>query len=410
MKKYKSPNIIISLIMKNDFIQKKKSGGIKTKLALCFLLFMNGISAFAQSAPLQKEAPSLFSNALFMGMLSIALLLLAIILVLGNVVKAAAIHKVESEKRKSSGGSSTGIKFLLVLFITGFLADSLFAQSPATSLASAQNSYWGLDAFTFYFMLILITLELLVVGMLYVSAMQLLVSEKADDEPSVIQEAVISSPKPSLLDKMNASVSLEKEQDILLDHNYDGIRELDNDLPPWWKYGFYLTVIVGVIYFLNYHVFHTGKLQLAEYEEQMAIAAADKKKTAGLLDEMNVSLLKDEASLSSGKSLFLMNCAACHGKGGEGVVGPNLTDDYWIHGGSIKDVFRTIKFGWPEKGMKSWEQDLSPLQMQQVTSYIQSIHGTNPPNGKEKQGELYVEEIAKDSTSAIPKDSTKLVK
>ncbi|HSC37770.1 MAG TPA: c-type cytochrome, partial [Chitinophagaceae bacterium] len=100
--------------------------------------------------------------------------------------------------------------------------------------------------------------------------------------------------------------------------------------------------------------------------------------------------------LEGGKTVFLQNCSPCHGKSGEGVVGPNLTDDYWLHGGGVKDIFKTIKYGWPEKGMKSWKDDLSPTQIAQLSSFIKSLRGTHPPNGKEQQGELYQE------TGALP--------
>jgi cytochrome c oxidase cbb3-type subunit 3 len=118
----------------------------------------------------------------------------------------------------------------------------------------------------------------------------------------------------------------------------------------------------------------------------------------------------DEGSLASGKTIFMDNCAACHGRAGEGGVGPNLTDDYWLHQGGIKDIFKTIKYGWPEKGMKSWQQDLGAKQIHEISSYIKSLHGTNPANAKEKQGELYKETIGNDSIQVVPADSMQLVK
>lgn len=394
--------------MKNVSNQNKKINGMKAKIVLCFLLFSNNLAVFAQGSPSKPQAPSVFSNSLFIGMLSMIILLLVVIWALGNVLQTAAKYKIDMEKRKKLNASSIGLKALLLLFIMGLASNSLFAQVMRQVPVSGPNLYGGLVGFTFYFMLSLIVLELIVVGMLYFSVKQLLEVNEAEKSEAFQNESK-QIKQPSLFEKFNASVAIDKETDILLDHNYDGIRELDNDLPPWWKYGFYFTIVVGLIYFLNFHVFHTGKLPLAEYTEQMEIAKAAKSKSAATLDESAIDLLKDEASLTAGKSIFLMNCAACHGKNAEGVVGPNLTDDYWIHGGGIKDLFKTIKYGWPEKGMKSWQQDFSAKQMQEVASYIKSLRGTNPPNGKDKQGDLYVEEGKKDSIIAIPKDTTKIV-
>jgi cytochrome c oxidase cbb3-type subunit III len=120
-----------------------------------------------------------------------------------------------------------------------------------------------------------------------------------------------------------------------------------------------------------------------------------------------VKMLDNPTDLATGKDLFLSTCAACHGKFGEGTVGPNLTDDYWIHSGSVRDIFKTIKYGWPDKGMKSWKEDFSPMQIAQLTSYIRTLRGTNPPKPKDKQGDLYVEEAVSDSTST-PSDSLQI--
>jgi cytochrome c oxidase cbb3-type subunit 3 len=219
--------------------------------------------------------------------------------------------------------------------------------------------------------------------------------------------------QPSIIEKLNASVAVEKEEDIMLDHNYDGIRELDNNLPPWWKYGFYITIVWAVIYMIHFHVSNTGKLQLAEYEDQLAIAKAQveeyRKKAANLVDENNAVLLTDQASLAAGQSVFMDNCAACHGRAGEGGVGPNLTDDYWLHSGSIGAVFKTIKYGYPEKGMKAWQQDLGAKQIHEVSSFIMSLRGTNPANAKEKQGELYINSAVVDSAATATVDSSLIV-
>ncbi|MCB0570214.1 MAG: c-type cytochrome [Phaeodactylibacter sp.] len=204
-------------------------------------------------------------------------------------------------------------------------------------------------------------------------------------------------------------VPVEKEQDILFDHEYDGIRELDNSLPPWWVAMFYITIGFGIIYYTYYHFSGAGPSSKEEY--QMEMEHADKAVQAylatqsNLVDETNVEALTDEASLAAGKDIFITNCAACHGTLGEGGVGPNMTDQYWIHGGDIKDIFKTIKYGVPEKGMISWKSQLSASEMNKVASYLLTLQGTNPPNAKEPQGDLYQQQVDKGATTP-PSDST----
>jgi len=194
-----------------------------------------------------------------------------------------------------------------------------------------------------------------------------------------------------LYERLTNVVPVEKEQDILFDHEYDGIRELDNSLPPWWVYMFYITIGFAVVYMTYYHFTDMGLSQQEQYEMEMEeaqerIQAYLSRQTAQV-DETNVEMIEDESQLAMGKTLYETNCVACHGIMGEGGVGPNLTDEYWIHGGTIKDVFKTIKYGVPEKGMISWQAQLRPKDMHQVSSYIMTLVGTNPPNGKEPQGE-----------------------
>ena len=193
-----------------------------------------------------------------------------------------------------------------------------------------------------------------------------------------------------------SSVPIEKESELMLDHNYDGIRELDNSLPPWWLAMFYITIIVGVVYMGYYHVLHKGSSQLEAYAMEMEVAEKAKAKfiaqQANLVNENNVVALTDQADLEVGKTIYTSLCVACHGVNGEGGVGPNFADEYWIHGGSIKDIFKTVKYGVPEKGMIAWSDQMSPADMHRVSSYILTFKGTNPPNAKAPQGEIYVEE------------------
>ncbi len=205
------------------------------------------------------------------------------------------------------------------------------------------------------------------------------------------------------------AVPVDNEGEIMLDHDYDGIKELDNSLPPWWKYGFYLTVVLAVIYLLRFHVLKTGPTPEEEYRTEMAIAATQleeyRKQANDNVDEKTVTMA-DAAGIEEGKKIFAQNCMACHGGNGEGGVGPNLTDDYWLHGGTINDVFKTIKLGVPEKGMQAWEKMFSPSQIKNLASFIKSIKGTKPANAKAPQGDLFTDTAKADST-AVSDSTTK---
>ena len=196
-----------------------------------------------------------------------------------------------------------------------------------------------------------------------------------------------------LTERLEGAVPIENEKDILFDHAFDGIRELDNKLPPWWVGMFYITIIISGIYWYTYHMSDIGLSSAEKYELEMEEAEEAVKdflaKQADLVTEENVELLTSEEDLALGQTVYQNLCVACHGTQGEGGVGPNFADEYWIHGGDIKDLFKTIKYGVPEKGMISWSSQLRPSDMQKVASYILTFQGTNPPNPKEPQGDLW---------------------
>ena len=188
------------------------------------------------------------------------------------------------------------------------------------------------------------------------------------------------------------SAPIEKESEIMLDHDYDGIRELDNRIPPWFSWLFYVTILFAIIYMLDYHVFKSSPLQDEEYQIQVKeaeIKRAELIKSGAFLNEETVTLLTDASSLATGKQIFDANCVACHANDAGGLVGPNLTDDYWIHGGGIKNVFKTIKYGVTAKGMIAWQSQLNPTQIQEVASFVISLHGTKPANPKQPEGEIW---------------------
>lgn len=208
-------------------------------------------------------------------------------------------------------------------------------------------------------------------------------------------------------DRLTQVVPVRKEEKILLNHEYDGIRELDNVLPPWWLALFYITIAMSVAYMGYYHVFDYGLDSAEEYEASMQQAQeailAYIESQPDMIDETNVNQLVDDMDLVTGASIFQTQCTPCHGQYAEGnSIGPNLTDEYWIHGGSIQDVFRTIKYGVPEKGMIAWSSQLRAADIQKVASYILSLQGSNPPDAKAPQGELWSPTVqAQDSTSVI---------
>lgn len=196
-------------------------------------------------------------------------------------------------------------------------------------------------------------------------------------------------------ERFAALKSEKSEEELTLDEDYDGITELDNPTPPWFNFIFYTTIIVGIIYLVNYHVLKTGLLQDAEYTEEVdeakAETAAYLAKAGNLIDENNVTLLTDKKDLEDGAKMYAEKCAVCHVNDGGGAVGPNLTDAYWLHGGDIKSVFKTIKYGVPAKGMIAWQNTFNGKQMQALASYVKSLQGTTPAKPKEPQGELYQE-------------------
>ena len=204
--------------------------------------------------------------------------------------------------------------------------------------------------------------------------------------------------------RLMGSVPVTQEADILLDHDYDGIKELDNNLPPWCKWGFYATILFSFVYLIGYHVTGTGKLQLEEYNDELALAAKAKeermKNSAENITEENVTMLTDAGAISKGKEIFTKNCAACHAADGGGMVGPNLTDEYWLHGGGIKNIFKTVTYGVPAKGMISWQSQLSPKQIQEVSSFVWSLQGTKAAAPKEQEGEKWTESSTASNTDS----------
>jgi cytochrome c oxidase cbb3-type subunit 3 len=199
---------------------------------------------------------------------------------------------------------------------------------------------------------------------------------------------------------------IEEEGEIVLNHNYDGIQELDNVLPPWWVKLFYACIVFGVVYLVRYHIVG-DKDQKAEFETEMAdarLAVEEYKKTAkDLIDGNSVTLLTDGTELAKGKEIFTANCIPCHRPDAGGAIGPNLTDRYWLLGGGIKNVFNTVTNGGRDgKGMVAWKGTLKPSEIQLVASYVLSLQGSNPKDPKEPQGDLWKDNTSDDIAAAKP--------
>ena len=203
--------------------------------------------------------------------------------------------------------------------------------------------------------------------------------------------------------KLLGSKPLEKEHEIILDHNYDGIKELDNDLPPWWLWGFYASIVFAFVYMIKYHVLN-GDNQYTELETEYAeakIAIEEYKKTAkDLVDYKSVTLLTEASDLNKGKVIFEENCVACHMADGGGGIGPNLTDKNWILGGGISNVFKTVSEGGrASKGMIAWKQNLKPSEIAQVSSYVLTLQGTTPAKPKDPEGDIWEESTEETETN-----------
>jgi cytochrome c oxidase cbb3-type subunit 3 len=208
-----------------------------------------------------------------------------------------------------------------------------------------------------------------------------------------------------LLQSWTKSKDIDEEEEIILDHNYDGIQELDNTLPPWWVYMFYATIIFAVVYLARFHVFE-GDNQIVEYDQAVAEAKASLKKykstATDLITADNVTLLTDAKDLGRGKAIFKLNCASCHIADGGGSIGPNLTDEFWILGGGVKNVFTTISNGGRDgKGMIAWNKTLKAADMAKVASYVISLQGTAPANPKAPQGEKWVDNLEQEQEPKV---------
>ncbi len=369
------------------------------KSAAAFItLFLTPTFSFAR-----YNGPSSMDDTLAQTLVIIIVALLLVIGLLAYVFSGAAQLYAEriKEEKKNKEGVAVELKITSILAAL-LISGSILAQEAVTAPASTSTAGTTLSSVAFFTLVSVIVLELVIIFALLYNLQLLLRKEVL----VAVTETVPAAENKLAIwwTKINSFKPAKEEADIDLGHDYDGIRELDNNLPPWWKYGFYLCIFIGVVYLWRFHVSQTAPLSKEEYEVAMKAGEIEKEaylaKAANKVDENSVTMLTG-SDIEAGKKMFTTVCAACHLADGGGAVGPNLTDDYWMHGGSMKEVFISIKYGWQEKGMKSWKDDFSPVQIAQIASYVKSLKGTKPAKAKEPQGEVFKEyNTSKDTTAS----------
>ena len=375
---------------------------IKNKTALTVLFLMTASILFAQTkAPATAPAATSGYNQLAVLLIILIIVLAFVIWGMGQVLTTLGRQLLDKNKNAT--------KILSVVLLAGFsmLSQISFAQDTTAGVVKEIPNYGGLTATAYYVFLTVFGMELVVVLFLAFSIRRMyteLVPQKVKIKSAHSKVASLWTQMDSKL--FTRAVSVEKEADILLDHNYDGIKELDNALPPWWKYGFYITIIVAFIYLLNFHVLDIGLNPTQEYNAEIENARIEKEiyeaNNKNRIDENNVPMANADG-IVAGQRLYEANCVACHLKDGGGIVGPNLADDYWLHKGTLNDIYNTIKVGYPDKGMQPWSHMFTPKEMSFLSSYVKSFKGTKPAVPKEQQGEFFIDAaVVQDSAVVKP--------
>ncbi len=313
--------------------------------------------------------------------MSTAMIFTVIILMVNSTIRNLA-----ETKRLWTPKAKEGATAVALLLLAGSAAAQSETAADTPLYVLSDTAFWGMLSVNVFLMLYtLLQLRLL-------RAVTKKIAGIEDVEPAFIPEKERTPLWEVMWKKINDHREVREEGEIMLNHNYDGIRELDNNLPPWWKWGFYFSIGFGVVYLTHFHITKTGALPKEELA--MAIEQGERDvqeylaKAAMNVDENSIVYLMEDSRITAGESIFQTHCKVCHGAAGEGGVGPNLTDPYWVHGGEIADVFKTIKYGVPAKGMRSWKTDLSPIQIQNVSTFIMTLQGTTPQNAKEAEGEF----------------------
>lgn len=376
---------------------------LKYITGLFFLLIISGNQiAWAGGPP----APSPLNNPTAILLLVLMIILLFVIGILANVLIGTADLKLKKRK-KTTDTKNVTFSFLLLLLLS--LSPAVFAQADENSEATTKvaQTIGGMSVSTFYIMASVIFLELFIIIILLINIKFLIKGENeklTDEKEPTPKNLKARQNKLSWWARFNKLKPVSEESDLDVGHDYDGIRELNNRLPPWWLYGFYVSIIFAVVYLWRFHIAHTGPSSIQEYQASVAKAELKTqeflKEKGEAMDENSVTVLTNPTDIAAGKAIFIKSCAVCHKEDGGGMVGPNLTDDYWMHGHDIKNIFKTIRYG--INAMPQWQNTYSNKEIAQVSSFVKTLHNTNPPGAKAAEGSL-----EKENTSApAPADST----
>lgn len=389
----------IYLLMKNKSIIMNHLKLIKKLFTLILLM---SVSSYIYS---QTDAVPVESGMSDSDKLNLVLTFLAFVLLIPIYYMSKIFGNVLITNLKKKYDITTNS----IVLIAGSLliSSSLLAQTGSSTPVATPSTF---DHFNFvtWMLLLVLFVEILVLAFYTKLAFKLI-------NPSMTKEE--KEKKWTLgkwWKKSNNFIPFEEEVKIDTGHSYDGIRELDNGIPPWFSASFILCILFAIIYLWNYHVVKISPLQIEEFTTEMETAKLAQEKllaTQGsTLDENNIQLLSG-TDMEEGKKLFATNCAACHANDGGGATGPNLTDEFWIHGGNANSIFKTIKYGVREKGMIPWKDNFNDNQILKIASYVNTLKGTKPAAPKAPQGDKYEEKaVALDSTSTValvPSDTTK---
>lgn len=369
-------------------------------------LFLVPLLTMAADAPTSTAAGDrLFQadNTLIYALVLLAVVQVIFIVTLGGIMRTMGATSLWAKALKAKAGRAAAVLALVLLATHGAYAQTYKGNEPP--LDNYGTAWVLIGANIFLFALLLVQVNL-VRGLLRAAL-------GTDEQTTEVTVPAGPTWVDRIMQRLTRQVTIEQEQDILMHHEYDGIRELDNVLPPWWLWLFYGTIAWGFVYLIGAHVMNFIPDQRTEYVNELAQAqtevAAYNALQGELVDENTVTFTTDAAVLGSGRDIFTQYCTPCHGAdaaGSETSVGPNLTDAYWLHGGGVKNVFRTITNGVPVKGMISWKSQLKPAEIRALACYILSLEGKGTATQKAPQGDLWSEQATPADSTAVGADST----
>jgi len=350
-------------------------------LAVVLGLFQNNLWAAAITVMDSTAVGDPILASDYKGNLSIFnwLIVLTIILIIAIIVMAGTLMtlmKSDYFKNKLKELSSKTNNLILII-TTGalLLSSNAHALNYIGPGEGEKDGPWLLVETSDLLALVMIDVILLLV-VLYLRRLFGQILGMVRPKTEKIEEVPVLASFKKVNQVLTDAVPIEEEHKILLEHEYDGIQELDNNLPPWWVWGFYATIVFAFIYLINYHLLGVSDLQIKAYDKELKVAEKEVQaylnKMAMNVDETSATLLTDASDLSAGAGIFAANCVACHKSKGEGEIGPNLTDNAWIYGYDIKEVFKTVKYG-TANGMPEHSSKFNPIQIQQVASYVLSL-------------------------------------